>query len=50
MSRELIIETREQAIAYLEKVLTDWPRFCETHRPITQAIEIMLKEVSKDEK
>lgn len=49
MSRKPVIETREQAIAYLEKVLMSWQKFCETHRLITQAIKIILKEVSKDE-
>jgi DNA polymerase V len=41
-------EFNSEAIDYLENVLENWPTFCEQHRPLVKAIEILLEEI-KDE-
>lgn len=44
MPKVKIIETKEQAISQLKKVL-NWKKFCDAHRTVSKAIEIILKEV-----
>ena len=41
--------TKEQAIDYLEKVLSDWNTWRVHHEPLCKAIEVLLEEVNKDE-
>lgn len=41
--------TKQEAIEYLEKVVSDWGVWCEHHEPLCRAIEVLLEEVNKDE-
>ena len=39
----------KDAVKYLEKVLERWSCFTASHRKFKEAIEILLKEVNKNE-
>ena len=41
--KKLIIQTEQEALAYIEKVLNRWQEFGETHRPLQRALEIVLR-------
>ena len=41
---EEIVKAKE----YLEKVLEDWPAFCNCHQPLVNAIETLLEVVKND--
>ena len=36
-------EAVQKAADYLEKVLEDWPAFCNCHQPLVNAIETLLE-------
>ena len=46
MKNKIIIDEKS-AIEYIEKVLTEWTAFCESHILLKQALEVLLK-VTKD--
>ena len=39
--------TKQEAIEYLEKVLTEWNIWREHHETLCQAIEVLLEEVKE---
>ena len=39
--------TKKEAIAYLEKVLTEWNNWQTHHERLVSAIEVLLEEVDK---
>lgn len=41
-------ENIQKAADYLEKVLEDWPAFCNCHQPLVNAIETLLEVVKYD--
>ena len=43
------IETKEQAVKYLEKVLSFWEAFADSHRPFAKAIKILIADAKEIE-
>ena len=40
---------KQEAIEYVEKVLDNWPAFCNGHPPFAKALEILLEVVKKND-
>ncbi len=40
--------TKQEAIEYLENVLENWNEFCHQHKPLVNAIEVLLEEFKNE--
>ena len=47
MSNCKVIETKKQAVEYLNNVMANWREFLSSHKPFEQALRVLLKEASK---